>query len=137
MGRDGTGLPASVSRVRVRVERWREQGENRWRMPEDLWAAAVSLARSYGIAPIARALRLDYGSLKKRVERSPESDPGDTDGPGRFVEIDPRHLARVPEPSGAVVELVDAAGTKLVVRLSDRESLDVPALVAAFRQPRS
>ena len=137
MGRDGTALPAGVSRVRVRVERWREQGVNRWRMPEDLWAAAVSLARSYGIAPIARALRLDYGSLKKRVERSPESEPGDTDSLSRFVEIDPRHLVPEREPNGVVVELVDAEGTKLVVRLSDRESLDVPALVAAFRQHRS
>ena len=74
MGRDGTALPASVSRVRVRVERWRDQGVNRWRMPEELWGDAVSLARSHGIAPIARALRLDYGSLKKRVERHPASE---------------------------------------------------------------
>lgn len=137
MGRDGTGLPASVGRVRVRVERWREGGENHWRMPEELWADAVSLARSHGIAPIARALRLDYGSLKKRVERSPESEPGDTESLGRFIEIDPRHLVPEQEPHGAVVELLDAEGTKLVVRLSDRESLDVPALVAAFRQHRS
>jgi hypothetical protein len=106
-------------------------------MPEDLWGDAVSLARSHGIAPIARALRLDYGSLRKRVEHSPESEPGDTDSVSRFVEIDPRHLVPGPAPSGAVVEVVDAEGTKLVVRLSDRESLDVPALVAAFRQHRS
>ena len=106
-------------------------------MPEELWADAVSLARSHGIAPIARALRLDYGSLKKRVERSPESEPGDTESLGRFIEIDPRHLVPEQEPHGAVVELLDAEGTKLVVRLSDRESLDVPALVAAFRQHRS
>ena len=137
MGRDGTGLPASVGRVRVRVERWRERGENRWRMPEELWGDAVSLARSHGIAPIARALRLDYGSLKKRVDRHPENGRGDPDSVGRFVEIDPRHLVPGSAPSGAVVELVDAEGTKLVVRLSDRESLDVPALVAAFRQHRS
>ncbi len=137
MGQDGTALPASVSRVRIRIERWREHGVNRWRMPEELWAAAVFLARSHGIAPIARALRLDYGSLKKRVERSPENEAGDRDRISRFVEIDPRHLVPGPERSGATVELLDVEGTKLLIRLSDRESLDVPALVAAFRQHRS
>ena len=137
MGRDGTALPTSVSRVRVRVERWREHGLNRWRMPEDLWAAAVFLARSHGIAPIARALRLDYGSLKKRVGRSPGGGSGDRDGVRRFVEIDPRHLVPEREPRGGVVELIDAEGTKLVIRLSDRESLDVPALIEAFRRLRS
>jgi hypothetical protein len=106
-------------------------------MPEDLWEAAVSLARSHGIAPIARALRLDYGSLKKRVGRGSGGGPGDRDGVRPFVEIDPRHLMPGPASSGVVVELVDAEGTKLVIRLSDRESLDVPALVAAFRQRRS
>lgn len=135
MGRDGTAFPTSVSRVRIRIERWREHGVNRWRMPEELWAAAVFLARSHGIAPIARALRLDYGSLKKRVERSPENEAGDRDRVSRFVEIDPRHL--VPASSAVIVELLDVEGTKLLIRLSDRESLDVPALVAAFRRRRS
>jgi hypothetical protein len=106
-------------------------------MPEDLWAAAVCLARSHGIAPIARALRLDYGSLKKRVGRSPGGGSGNTDRVSPFVEMDPRHLVPEREPHGGVVELVDADGTKLVVRLSGRESLDVPALVEAFRRRRS
>jgi len=135
MGRDGTALPTSVSRVRVRVERWRGHGVNRWRMPEDLWEAAVSLAQSHGIAPIARALRLDYGSLKKRMGRSPGGGFGDRDGVSPFVEIDPRHL--VPASSAVVVELLEVGGSKLVIRLSDRESLDVPALIEAFRQRRS
>ena len=135
MGRDGTALPTSVSRVRVRVERWREHGVNRWRMPEELWAAAVSLARSHGIAPIARALRLDYSSLKKRVGRSPGDVPGEPEGVRPFVEIDPRHL--VPASSRVVVELLDVEGTKLVIRFSDREPLDVPALIEAFRPHRS
>ncbi len=137
MGRRSAALPASVSRLRVRVERWRERGAKRGRMPEELWAAAVSLAQAHGLYRVARALRLDYGSLKKRVERSPDSEPGDTDDVGRFVEIDARHLVPGLASSGAVVELLDAEGTKLVVRLSGRESLDVPALVEAFRRHRS
>jgi hypothetical protein len=137
MGRHRAALPASVSRVLVRVERWRARGANRGRMPEDLWDAAVTLARTHGVYSVARALRLDYGSLKKRVERSSDSGSGDADNVVRFVELDPRHLVPELSPSGAVVELLDAKGTKLVIRLSARESLDVPALVEAFRRRRS
>ena len=37
-------------------------------MPAALWAAAVVLARQHGLYPTARALRLDYGALKKRLD---------------------------------------------------------------------
>ena len=36
-------------------------------MPAALWSAAIALARQHGLYTTARALRLDYGSLKKRV----------------------------------------------------------------------
>jgi len=140
MGRHGSTLPASVARVRLRVERWREQGVNRWRMPEELWDAAVSLARAHGVGPIARALRLDYGSLKKRMAHGSGCGSEDSDSSARFVEIDPLHLMPGLGSSGVVVELSDVEGTKLVVRLGGRsglESLDVPALVEAFRRCRS
>jgi hypothetical protein len=35
-------------------------------MPAALWTAAIGLARQHGLYPTARALHLDYGSLKKR-----------------------------------------------------------------------
>jgi hypothetical protein len=35
-------------------------------MPAALWTAAIALARQHGLYPTARALHLDYGSLKKR-----------------------------------------------------------------------
>jgi hypothetical protein len=35
-------------------------------MPAALWSAAVALARQHGLYPTARALRVDYGSLKRR-----------------------------------------------------------------------
>jgi len=35
-------------------------------MPAALWTAAIALARQHGLYTTARALHLDYGSLKKR-----------------------------------------------------------------------
>jgi hypothetical protein len=50
-----------------RVATWRRTRRLRTRMPEALWNKAAVLARSHGVNPIARALRLDYYSLKRRV----------------------------------------------------------------------
>jgi hypothetical protein len=37
-------------------------------MPAALWAAAIALARRHGLYTTARTLRIDYGSLKKRLD---------------------------------------------------------------------
>jgi hypothetical protein len=37
-------------------------------MPAALWAAAIILARQHGLYTTARGLRVDYGSLKKRLD---------------------------------------------------------------------
>jgi hypothetical protein len=60
--------PVRVERVRRRVERWRaRRAHPKSRMPGGLWAAAVALARQDGLYRTARALGLDYASLKRHV----------------------------------------------------------------------
>ena len=59
---------ARLEKVRRRFEQWRRTHRARSRLPESLWAAAVKLGREHGINRTTRALRLDYYSLKKRVE---------------------------------------------------------------------
>ena len=46
---------------------WRKTRRPRSRIPEDLWARAAEMAAEIGIHKTARALRLDYTALKKRV----------------------------------------------------------------------
>ena len=60
--------PARLEGTRRRFERWRATREGRTRIPEALWASAVKVAGKYGVCRTSRALRLDYYSLKKRVE---------------------------------------------------------------------
>src|SRR5439155_5077642 len=73
-----------LQHTRRRIARWRETRTHRGApMPAALWAAAVALARQHGLYTTARTLRIDYGSLKKRL---------DTASPGRvptpaFVEL--------------------------------------------------
>ena len=65
----GTGDATSIGleQTRRRITRWRETRTHRGApMPAALWTAAIALARQHGLYPTARALRLDYGSLKTR-----------------------------------------------------------------------
>jgi hypothetical protein len=102
-------------------------------MPEELWEEVAGVARRRGVSRVARELGLDYGSLKKRVLEGsgPKGDGGG--GCGGFVEMDAAGLAGVFGPGGAVVEIWEPDGTRLVVRLAEGEGPDVAALVAAFR----
>ena len=63
-------LPARLEGLRQRFERWRGTRKVRSRIPEPLWASAVKLATRYGIHRTAKALRVDYYALKKRVEQN-------------------------------------------------------------------
>ena len=66
-----TGRLTSIGleKTRRRIARWRETRPYRGAaMPAALWAAAIALARQHGLYPTARTLRVDYGSLKKRLD---------------------------------------------------------------------
>ena len=70
------GLPSRLETVRRRIERWRRARKARSRIPDSLWASAVEVARSYGVHRAAKALRLDYYALKKRVGQEATAAPG-------------------------------------------------------------
>ena len=58
-----------LEQTRRRITRWRETRTHRGApMPAALWTAALALARQHGLYTTARTLRLDYGSLKKRLD---------------------------------------------------------------------
>jgi hypothetical protein len=55
--------------VRRRLDRWRQaRPHRRAPLPPRLWAAAVALVPEHGLYGTARALHLDYGTLKRRVD---------------------------------------------------------------------
>jgi hypothetical protein len=60
----------SLELVRTELDSWRASRSKRSAVPELLWEAAVELARTEGVNPIARALRLNYYGLKRRMGQS-------------------------------------------------------------------
>ena len=64
-------IPVGMRRVCRRFERWRKGHKARLPFPEALWTAAAAAAREHGVFRAAKALRLEYGKLKRMVEAGP------------------------------------------------------------------
>lgn len=60
-------LPAGLINLRRRLTVWRRSHRRGARLPESLWSEAASLAWKHGHNRTARALGLDYNSLKKHM----------------------------------------------------------------------
>ena len=122
-----------VQQARAGIEKWRKTRKKRSPMPEPLWAAAVKLAQSEGIYPIARALQLNYQSLQCRVAITSSATRPGTGAPRGFVELNSTlPVASVPLPAGPVLELSDGHGATLTIRLPSASELDVEGLARAF-----
>jgi hypothetical protein len=55
----------TVEEVRTGLEEWRHNRQGRAAIPDELWSAAIEVARRDGVGRTAAALRLDYGKLKR------------------------------------------------------------------------
>jgi len=133
--KEGESLPGRLENVRQRFEQWRLTRSEGTRIPEPLWAAAVELVDEYGLHRTAKTLRVDYYSLKKRVEASaPSSGDASCDGSSAtFVELPSAARARSRRTcSECVVEFEDGYGATMRVFLSGVEVPDLVALSRSF-----
>ena len=118
-----------LSTLCKRVEDWREQREGAWaRIPEELWEAAVKVARVEGVYPTCRALHFDYVRLKDRVEQA-ESKARGRGTATAFVELGAGQLGGSGQ---TVVELVGRRGGRMRIDVSGTSSVDVVGLAQAF-----
>jgi len=123
--RSKTNIPARLARSRERFEKWRKKHKGYHRLPEQLWSAAVKLARTYGVNRTARVLRLDYSGLKKRVASTvSESSSQDSTGP-HFIQLLPSELTAAAE---CAIECHHPNGTTLRIHLKGPQLPDLTAL---------
>jgi len=119
------GLPARLEALRQRFEHWRGLHKARTRIPQALWRSAVRMAGTCGLNRTAKALKLDYYALKKRVGEGVVAivNPTTDGAAASFLELLPLSSAGACE---CTVELADgAAKMRIQVR-----SLTVPDLAA-------
>jgi hypothetical protein len=133
--------PAGLETLRDQIEAWRGMRPRTHSMPPALWSEAAARARELGVYRVARALKLNFDTLKRhagsasklhgqgRSVARPMLSPRRTD----FVEV--RGLADVSRAAvehETMVEVVARDGTRLSIR-GACASADMAALIHAFR----
>jgi len=125
---------ARLDLTRDRLARWRERhGGPGIPLPDELWAAAVEVARIEGVEVTARALRLDRLRLEARMANEPRSEIVDATGGSAFVELDARRLGI---SSRTIVRLEGRDGERLEVELGAGTAIDIAALAEVFWRRR-
>ena len=122
--------PAALGHVQRKIEQWRQQHRPRARLPEELWREAADLACSQGVNRTARALRLGYYALKKRVGTA----VGCGEGAPDFVEVLPGGMPN--SRPQCTIEVQEAGGAKIRICLQGPDLPDVLALARVLREDR-
>lgn len=136
-GRKNAGVPFPLVRAVQRLDAWRQSHSVGTRIPQSLWARAVVLAATYGVARTAAALRLNYYDLKKRAQAKRTQAAGSQSAAATtapcplpaFIELAPSTLVG---PAECVIEFENATGCKMRVQLKGTQVPDLVALGVSF-----
>jgi hypothetical protein len=114
-----------IETLRKHLGAWRKTHKPRSRIPERIWDKAVRIATQAGVNKTAKALHLDYYSLKKRIDLACV----DQETAPSFIELTPAVSATAPE---YVIELESCNGTKMRIQIKGTEIPDLNALGNIF-----
>lgn len=128
MARKRNGQIHELSEVQRRFEEWRQTRRGKTRIPEELWSAAVEVARQGGVSRTAAALHLDGGKLMKRLRASKVARK--KMAPPAFVEL---VTAGAGNSAEYVIELEDGDGAGLRIHCKGISATDLAALCRALR----
>ena len=135
-----SGPGESLEQLGLRLKRWREARVRGQRIPRELWAAAVDMARQFGVQPVAKGLRVDYKRLKRRVQGvggvAPAGKIDTRKVDTRFVEMVVSPPSAAPGRCECTVELENAQGAKMRVQLSGNALGALNTLCNAFWDAR-
>jgi len=119
------GVPRELARARERFKSWRRTRRPKSRIPDRLWKLATKLAPVHGLHRTSSTLKLDYYSLKERLEAATRAQ--DATGPA-FLELNqPVHVARE-----CIIELEDDSGVSTRVHLKGYDASDIAAVGRSF-----
>jgi hypothetical protein len=130
VAQEANKIPEDLEELRRRFEEFRSMQPGHSRLPEALWAAAAELAKRYGVNPTARALRLDYTGLMKRVGKHDRPKRKRTGAePPTFMEFVAPEAKAV---TNCTVEVESVQGGKLRLELKAVVTTELASLIHAF-----
>lgn len=115
--------------VQKKFETWRaSRTSRRQKIPDELWNAAKDLTQNHSINQIAKALRLNYTDLKKRI--CPKVEPPSVKSlPHSFIEFDINPPLTQPE---CIIEMEDRNGAKMKMAFRGQTNLPLIELSNTF-----
>jgi len=117
----------SLATVKLQFRTWRETRKQKSRIPDELWAAAVSLSDRYSIHHISKALHVNHTALRDRVSAYKINKNQQTHS--CFIEL------AAPQPSPVsewLIEMENRFGDKMRMQFSGATDLDLWALSQSF-----
>ena len=124
--RPTVSVRGEIEEARQQFESWRGDRKVGERIPANLWATAVELAKQHGVWPTAKALHLDHSRLKRSVGKDEDDEKN-----GAFVELIPEGAMLC----GCTVEMEDGRGARMRIELKGAAA-DVTALSRTFWSER-
>jgi hypothetical protein len=121
-------VPPEIQELSRQIEEWRSSRPHRMRMPDPLWTLAANLARQYSVAQVSRFLRLDYYSLKERLEAL-DQNRGGTETRPTFIEL--RTVAATPV-SECTIDLEHPQGRRMRIQVKGAALPDLETLTRTF-----
>jgi hypothetical protein len=120
-------LTKATDELLERLSAWRNTHRLRTPLPPELWNRAAELATEQGIGKTARALRLDYTALKKRVntrtfERQAPSVP-------QFIEFFSPLSAQIAE---CTLEVESPQGARLWITMKHVAASGLASIIREF-----
>jgi hypothetical protein len=122
-------IAPTLEQVRQRFESWRQRRKKRTRIPQNLWQAAIALSEEYSICHLSKTLRVNYTTLKSKVENANTTEEGPSDTlPARFIEL-PAPVVPLRE---STIEMIKSDGAVMRVHVKGADCLDLVELGRAF-----
>jgi hypothetical protein len=118
-------VPSELKELSCQIEQWRSTRPHRMAMPEALWTLAANAARQHGLARVARFLRLDYYSLKERIESLDGGSCATAVTKPTFIELPTLPVSPVSE---CTIELEHPRGRRMRIHIKGAPMPDVTAL---------
>lgn len=134
--RKNSAVSPRLLRAASRFAAWRRTHVPHSRIPNFLWTAAVKLAADFGVSRTATVLRLNYYDLKKHIEGK-ASLSGRALPPRRMSALERMPFVELPAsafpiPGECLIELENAAGSKMRIHLKGVHGPDLVTLSGVF-----
>ena len=119
-------FPASLRRLKIKLEEYRGSKTKVSRIPDKFWNKASKYAKTFGVSSISRYLKLNYSSLKDLTYNNPDRKANST--PFAEVHIKSAEIKGI----NTKIEIKNLSGASLKIDTNQTENPQVLSFIKKF-----